>query len=83
MAKPKEGHMLAAKGVLQYLRGITKIWVFYEKRVNNKLLMYINSECVCEMDNIKNTHGCKYIIYIAHVKGKTTNQQNIRKRGWK
>ncbi|KAJ6992892.1 Retrovirus-related Pol polyprotein from transposon TNT 1-94 [Populus alba x Populus x berolinensis] len=62
MAAPKEGHLLAAKRILRYLKGTIDFGVFYKKGSDNILKGYTDSDFAGDLDGGKSTSGYVFMI---------------------
>jgi len=62
MAAPKEGHLLAAKRILRYLKGTIDFGVFYKKGSNNILKGYTDSDFAGDLDGGKSTSGYVFMM---------------------
>nr|KYP71480.1 Copia protein [Cajanus cajan] len=61
-ANPKESHMKSVKRSLKYLKGTTKVGLWYPKRVSLSLLGYSDSDYAgCRLDR-KSTSGTCYLL---------------------
>ncbi|XP_027931928.1 uncharacterized protein LOC114187766 [Vigna unguiculata] len=57
MASPSETHWNVIKRILRYLKGITKLGIFYKKEEDIKLVAYTDSDYAGDIDNRKSTSG--------------------------
>ena len=62
MAAPKEGHLLAAKRILRYLRGTMKFGIFYKRSSDSTLKGYTDSDFAGDLDGGKSTSGYVFMI---------------------
>jgi len=61
-AKPKESHYVAAKRILKYLKGTTKVGLWYPSEVSLNLVGYSNSDFAgCKVDR-KSTSGTCHLL---------------------
>lgn len=62
MAAPKEGHLLAAKKILRYLRGTIKFGIFYKRSSDSTLKGYTDSDFAGDLDGGKSTSGYVFMM---------------------
>ena len=62
MADPREEHMIAAKRVLRYLKGMMEYGVFYGRSSTMELLGYTDSDYARDTDDRKSTSGYVFMV---------------------
>ena len=62
MATPKEGHLLAAKRILRYLKGTMNFGIFYKRSSDNTLKGYTDSDFAGDLDGGKSTSGYVFMM---------------------
>lgn len=63
MASPRVSHWLAAKRILRYLKGTTKLEIFYKRGEGNmKLVDYIDSDYAGDLDDRKSNLGFVFMM---------------------
>ena len=62
MAAPKEGHLLAAKRILRYLKGTMNFGIFYKRSSDNTLKGYTDSDFAGDLDGGKSTSGYVFMM---------------------
>jgi hypothetical protein len=62
MVAPKEGHLLAAKRILRYLKGTKNFGIFYKRSSDNTLKGYTDSDFAGDLDGGKSTSGYVFMM---------------------
>lgn len=62
MASPTELHMLAAKRVFRYLKGIVDLGVFYKRGDVEELVAYTDSDYAGDIDDRRSTSGYIFLL---------------------
>ena len=60
--KPTELHLQSAKRILRYLKGTTKLGIYYQKGGKGNLIAFANSDYTGDVDDRKNTSN--YVFFL-------------------
>ena len=62
MSKSTKLHLLTAKRILRYLRGTTKLGIFYKNGGHGGLIGYTNSDYAGDIENRKSISGYAFMM---------------------
>ena len=62
MKRPTELHQQVVKRVLRYLNGTTKLGTFYKRGAKEKLVAYLDSDYVGDIEDRKSTSGYVFLL---------------------
>ena len=62
MERPTEVHQQVVKRVLRYLNGTTELGIFYKRGAKEKLVAYLDSDYVGDIEDRKSTSGYVFLL---------------------
>lgn len=74
MSCPTESHWLAAKRILRYLKGTTKLGIFYKKGGCTDLVAYTDNDFAGDLDDRRSTSGFVFLLGYAAVSWSSKKQ---------